>query len=162
MKVQLRETKENDIPFVLVAEDDEANRLYVDHWDFSKHRDSLMESDIRHMIIERIEDQQPVGYTIMAGFSGKNRSAELKRLVVTEKGKGYGKEVLLSIENLVFNKLNFHRLWLDVRDYNIKAKKLYEKIGFSVEGHLRECVFVEDHFESIYIMGMLKNEYTDR
>ena len=120
-----------------------------------------MEDDIKHMLIFHEKENRPVGYVIMAGFSGKHRSAELKRLVITEKGKGYGQQAIKQIKRLVFRELGFHRLWLDVRDHNNKAIKIYEEQGFSIEGHLRECVFIEDHYESIYIMGLLKNEYTD-
>jgi len=162
MGIRLRETKETDISFVSDAERDPSNSLYVDQWDFSKHRDSLLESDIKHIIIEREEDHQPIGYVIMAGFSGRHKSAELKRLVITEKGKGHGKEALSLIQKMIFEELKFHRLWLDVRDHNEKAIELYKKKGFSIEGHLRECVYVEDHHESIYIMGMLRHEYIDR
>jgi diamine N-acetyltransferase len=161
MSVLLKETREADIDFVLKAERDPVNSLYVDQWDYNKHRDSLMENDIKHMIIFDEERNRPVGYTIMAGFSGKHRSAELKRLVITSKGKGYGQQALDLIKEMIFKNLEFHRLWLDVRDHNTIAKTLYEKNGFTVEGHLRECVYVEDHFESIYIMSLLISEYSD-
>lgn len=158
MSIILKETKESDIPFVLEAETDPANSSYVDHWDYTRHSDSLMESDIRHMIVFCEDKNRAVGYVIMAGFSGIHKCAELKRLVITEKGRGYGKQAVDLIKEMVFNVLNFHRLWLDVRDYNTLAIELYKKNGFTIEGHLRECVKAKDRYESIYIMGLLEDE----
>lgn len=159
MNIELRETKETDLSFVIEAERDKLNSLNVDQWDFSRHRDSLMENDIKHIIIYDLKSGNPVGYSIMAGFSGIHKSAELKRIVITEKNKGFGREALRLIQKMIFKELGFHRLWLDVRDHNIIAKTLYEKIGFTVEGYLRECVFVKDHYESIFIMSKLEEEY---
>jgi len=161
MNIVLKETGEADLDFVIQAENDPANSYYVDHWDYNKHRDSLMESDVKHMIIFNKSGNIPVGYSIMAGFSGRHKCAELKRLVITDKGKGYGQQALDLIKEMVFRDLDFHRLWLDVKEHNILAKTIYEKNGFKEEGHLRECVYVEDHYESIYIMGLLKSEYAD-
>ena len=155
MSIILKETKESDLSFVTEAESDPANSPYVDQWSFSRHRDSLMENDIRHMIIFDDITKSQVGYVIMAGFSSVHKSIELKRLVVAEKGKGYGQQVLNLIKKLVFGDLACHRLWLDVRDHNARAIKLYEKNGFKIEGHLKECVYVKDHYESIYIMAIL-------
>lgn len=161
MNIILKDTGEADIPFVIEAERDEANSPYVAQWDFNTHRDSLMENDIKHLLIFDERNNRPVGYTVLAGFSGDNRSVELKRIVITEKGKGYGQEALTLIKKMIFADMGYHRLWLDVRDHNIRAKNIYEKNGFVVEGHLRECVYVNDHYESIYIMSILKNEYSD-
>lgn len=159
MKLKLTETKERDIEFVLQAENDESNSPFIAHWDYNLHRDSLMENDIRHMIVRHTEDDRPVGYMIMAGFAGPHKSAELKRLVITEKGKGYGRQVLGLVKEMVFKQMDFHRLWLDVREHNERAIALYGKCGFVKEGLIRECVLTDKGFESIYIMGILKNEY---
>lgn len=161
MNMTLKETTESDLPFVLEAETDPSNSSYVDLWTNEKHRDSLTESDIRHMIIYCEQENKAVGYTIMAGFSGVHKCAELKRLVITQKGQGYGQQSLNLIKDYIFSQLDFHRLWLDVRDYNTLAIKLYERNGFSVEGHLRECVRVKNRYESIFIMGLLRDEYME-
>jgi RimJ/RimL family protein N-acetyltransferase len=64
------------------------------------------------------------------------------------------------IKNLAFEQLHAHRLWLDVKDFNYIARRLYEKEGFIVEGILRECIKVGDRFESLVLMSTLQSEYT--
>lgn len=120
---------------------------------------ALTDPDVCHLVIERLDDQRPVGYIILAGLKNSNQSVEFRRIVVTEKGKGYGKCALRLVKRLAFEHLDAHRLWLDVKDFNARARHIYESEGFIVEGTLRECFKVEDTFESLVVMSMLKREY---
>lgn len=79
--------------------------------------------------------------------------------MVTEKGKGYGKEALRLVKQLAFEELGAHRLWLDVKKQNVRARHVYESEGFVVEGVLRECLKAEAGFESLVVMSMLRDEY---
>lgn len=79
--------------------------------------------------------------------------------MITEPGKGYGSEAFRLILKRAFLECNAHRVWLDVKDYNHRAKYIYEKHGFAVEGTLRECLKTRDGFESLIVMSMLRSEY---
>ncbi len=159
MKIELRNITLDDLPFVKRAESAPENRQFVDQWNLSEHRGSLTNPDIRHMIIEELAAVKPVGYIILAGLTNKNRSLEFKRLVVTEKNRGYGRNALELIKKIAFEELKFHRLWLDVREHNLKAKKLYESCGFKEEGLLRESVFLEGAYHSVSLFAMLESDY---
>ena len=65
------------------------------------------------------------------------QSLEFRRIVITDKGKGYGRESLRLIKKMAFEELSAHRLWLDVKDHNLRARHVYEAEGFMVEGVLR-------------------------
>jgi diamine N-acetyltransferase len=157
--VRLRPTTEKDIPFVIAAERSDDNRAFVAQWTRDQHEKALADPDIRHLIIERVDDQRPVGYVVLAGLENSNRSVEFRRIVVTEKGKGYGRRALQLVKRLAFEDLDAHRLWLDVKDHNVRARYVHESEGFIVEGTLRECFKVDDTFESLVVMSMLKSEY---
>lgn len=47
------------------------------------------------------------------------------------------------------------RVELTVREHNVRAKKLYEKFGFVVEGVKRRGVFVDGRHEDLICMGLL-------
>ena len=47
-------------------------------------------------------------------------------------GKGLGKRALLEFISLIFQEKNVNSITLNVFDYNVGAKKLYEKVGFKV------------------------------
>jgi RimJ/RimL family protein N-acetyltransferase len=159
MNVSLRETREDDLPFVLGSEQSDENRPFVSVWTYEQHLAALTAEDLSHLIIESIADGSRVGYIILAGLAGPNQSVEFRRIVVTTKGKGYGREALRRARDLAFGELQAHRLWLDVKEHNYRARHLYDSEGFVVEGVLRECIKAEAGFESLVVMSVLRNEY---
>jgi len=161
MNNRLRRTSENDLDFVLSAEQSAENRSFVSPWARAQHLAALASEDLSHLIIENISDGSRVGYIILAGLADANQSIEFRRIVVTEKGRGHGKEAVRMVKKLAFEELKAHRLWLDVKEHNVRAKHVYESEGFVAEGVLRECVKTEAGFESLVVMSMLRGEYGD-
>ena len=45
-------------------------------------------------------------------------------------GRGLGKRALIEFINLIFQDEDVNSITLNVFDYNVGAKKLYEKVGF--------------------------------
>jgi diamine N-acetyltransferase len=109
-----------------------------------------------HLIVE---SDVAIGYVIVYGLTDPNQNLCIQRIVITQKGKGYGKATLRLIQELAFGTWNAHRLWLDVKDFNDRARHVYESVGFQFEGILRDVVKVEDRFESYAILSILKPEY---
>ena len=66
-------------------------------------------------------------------------------------GKGLGKRALLEFISLIFQEKNVNSITLNVFDYNVGAKKLYEKVGFKV-------VNVTENPMKKYMMIMKKGE----
>ena len=161
MNIRLRRTSEDDLDFVLSAEQSKENRPFVSAWAREQHLGALTSEDLSHLIIENSPDGKRIGYIILAGLADANQSIELRRIVVTEKGKGFGKEALRLVKQLTFEDLKAHRLWLDVKEHNVRARHVYESEGFVAEGVLRECIKAEVGFESLLVMSMLRDEYHD-
>lgn len=159
MRIRVRDTVKEDLDFVTEAECHPDNCPFVGQWSRERHNEALTNDDIRHLIIEDIEKGGALGYMIIAGLKSPNRSLELMRIVITEKDRGYGHEALELVKMMAFEELGFHRLWLDVRQKNSKAKLIYENAGFELEGCLREAVLVDGEYESIYVLSILEHEY---
>ena len=66
-------------------------------------------------------------------------------------GKGLGKMALIEFINLIFQDEDVNSITLNVFDYNVGAKKLYEKVGF-------EVVNVTENPMKKYMMIMKKGE----
>ena len=130
MTVRLRPTAPADLDWVLEAEAHPENAPFVTRWTRAQHAAALDHADMRHLVIETVPDGRAVGYVILAGLAGARDGAELRRIVVTDKGRGYGRETLRLIKTMAFRDLGAPRLWLDVRTNNPKAKRLYEEVGF--------------------------------
>ena len=58
-----------------------------------------------------------------------------------------------------FHVLNLHKLSCEVLAFNSSVIKLHQKFGFTVEGVFREHHNVDDKFEDIFRLGVLKKEW---
>ena len=159
MNIRLRRTREDDLDFVLNAEQSAENRPFISVWTREQQLGALGSEGLSHLMIESIARCRRVGYIIMAGLTDANGSVEFRRIVVTEKGKGYGREALRLVKDLTFGELQAHRLWLDVKEHNVRARHIYDSEGFLIEGVLRECIKAGTGFESLVLMSMLRHEY---
>ena len=159
MEVELRPTTKGDLRYVLSAESDEENRRFITVWPEEKHRAVLDDANIEHLIVESKPTNQRVGFVILAGMQNEHRNIEFMRIVITEKGKGYGRSAVRAIKRHAFETLAAHRLWLDVKEHNTRARALYENEGFRYEGTLRECLKGPEGFESLVVMSVLEPEY---
>lgn len=74
--------------------------------------------------------------------------------------KGIATEAYIGLIDYLFNTLGLHRLQLLTRTTNHPAISLYKKIGFQVEGTLRESIFREKIFQDLYIMSLISTDWT--
>lgn len=79
--------------------------------------------------------------------------------------KGYGEEATRLCLDFGFNVLNLHNIYLMVMDYNPKAIRLYEKVGFKMIGKRREARNFGGKRHDIILMdiiaGELKSDYVN-
>jgi RimJ/RimL family protein N-acetyltransferase len=158
MNLELRQTSPTDIPYVVSLEQADENRPYIVPWSAERHLAALNEPDFLHAILL---GQDRAGFLILMGLSSPHRSIEFRRIVVEHKGKGIGRAALRLVKRTAFRELGAHRLWLDVKTHNDRARSLYLSEGFKEEGILRECLKTGDRYESVVIMSILEAEYAD-
>lgn len=158
MTTTVRRATAADLDFVLAAEHADDNRRGVEPWKRSQHESALADPDFRYLVVET-EEHGRMGYIILAGCSGSHRNIEFKRLVITDKGRGFGRVAVRHVKRVAFEELEAHRLWLDVKAWNQRAQHLYQSEGFVREGLLRECLRTVDGHESLVVMSMLEDEY---
>ena len=158
-RIKVMFTEELDIPYVVEAENHKDNSPYITKWTAAQHLSAMSNPDTYHLIVKDAAGSY-VGYMIIQGITDRNNSVELMRIVITEKGRGYGNAVLTMVKKWCFEVYKAHRLWLDVREHNLRAQHVYQTQGFTREGMLRECVKVGDGYESLVLMSILAHEYT--
>ena len=162
MRVRLRPTMQSDLDFVLSLEQDPENLPFITPWERTQHEAAIRFPDFRHFIVEAGPELEAAGFVILIGCRSQNQSLELKRMVVQAKGQGTGRAALRMVKKVAFDDLGAHRLWLDVKKRNERARALYAGEGFVVEGELRESVRVADGFETMVVMAMLQGEFRQR
>ena len=74
-------------------------------------------------------------------------------------GKGVGQEATRLTVEYGFHRLNLHRIDLGVFAEHESAVHCYEKVGFTVEGHFRQDLFVNGEYKDRLWMGLLRSEY---
>ncbi len=154
--LQISNTKEIDLDYILEAENNDDNCQYIVSWSRDRHLQAMKNPDIAHLIVH---NKTRVGYVILAGILDPNQSIEFRRIVITDTGKGYGKATVEIVKKLAFETYRAHRLWLDVKIQNLRAQAIYSRSGFVVEGTLRECLKSGDEYESLFVMSMLRQEH---
>ena len=159
--VRLRPTMSDDLDFVVSAEQDSDTRPFIIPWTRQEHTAALTDPDLAHLITEASQDRKPVGFVILAGLTNPHLSLEFRRIVVSAKGHGFGRVTVRAVKHFAFTGCSAHRLWLDVKDNNARARRLYETEGFVTEGVLRECLRTDSGFESLVVMSLLASEYRE-
>lgn len=75
------------------------------------------------------------------------------------RGQGYGTDAMHLLLRFAFDELNLHRLQLTVFEYNRRAIRLYERLGFVREGVFREALLRDGRRWDMYLYGLLAREY---
>jgi RimJ/RimL family protein N-acetyltransferase len=91
----------------------------------------------------------------------RDRNAEVG-IVIGKKeywNKGYGTDAMMTILDFAFNRMNLHRVYLRVYDFNPRGIRSYEKCGFKKEGVLRQDLYRDGKYHDTIIMGILKDEF---
>ena len=169
--IRFRAIERSDIPtFLKWFNDPEVTRGLSLFLPMSQAKEEIWFDEM----LKRPQESQPMGMEIEVdgdwvlignfGFFDFDKiahSAEIG-IVIGEKkywGKGYGSKALKLILDFGFKTLNLNRIALRVYSYNERAIKAYNKIGFKLEGTMREAIFFEGEYHDIHIMGILRKEW---
>jgi len=115
----------------------------------------------KNFAIETLAERRYIGAISFNVIDWQSRHAGIG-IVIGDKslwGKGYGTDAMRVLMRLGFDKMNLHRLWLHVHDYNPRAIASYEKCGFKREGVLRDEHFRRGKYCDTIVMGILDREY---
>ncbi|EMD70190.1 hypothetical protein COCSADRAFT_74553, partial [Bipolaris sorokiniana ND90Pr] len=77
-------------------------------------------------------------------------------------GKGYGSEAINWALDFGFRRAGLHSMRLRAFGWNKGAIRLYERLGFVVEGREREAVWYEGEWWDSFTLGMLDREWRAR
>ena len=109
------------------------------------------------------ETDTPIGYGGLIGIDYKNSKAESYMGIgnLNYQGKGLGVEIREVLLNYAFDELNLNKVYAYVWEENQPMLELNKKVGFKIEGLLREDILSHGELRSRYIMGILKDEYLE-
>lgn len=105
--------------------------------------------------------EEVVGTCCLVGIDWIGRLAELRIRIGNKAfwGQGIGTEATRCLVQYGFSHLNLERIWLRVFATNERALRLYQKVGFQVEGRLRRAARLPGLTDDIILMGLLREEW---
>ena len=107
------------------------------------------------------KSKRHIGNITLHQIDFRNGNGEIGILIGDKKsrGKGYATEAISLIAGHAFSRLNIRKLCTGMIKGNEASKRAFEKVGFKVEGILREHFYLNGQYLDCYRMGLLKNEF---
>lgn len=105
------------------------------------------------------------GHIELTHIDSDNETATLSRILVGDerlRGKGLGSAMIAAAIDEAFNTHGLHRIHLFVIDTNETAIKCYKKLGFEIEGHMKEYRKVGDERWSLFQMSLFARDWKNQ
>jgi RimJ/RimL family protein N-acetyltransferase len=113
--------------------------------------------------IARREDDLVIGTCTLFRIEREHRRAELGYILRRDHWKrGLANEALTALAAHAFGALGLHRLEADIDPRNAGSIRSVERLGFKLEGHLRERFFVAGEIQDSLIYGLLAPDWNTR
>lgn len=114
--------------------------------------------------VQEGDDWRHVGNIGFLNLEWTPRAAELGIFIGDKSlwNKGYGTEAVELLLEHGFQTLNLNRIYLHVFANNLRARRSYEKVGFVLEGTLRQAVYRHGQYIDLLVMSVLRAEWTAR
>ena len=117
-RLRLRRANVADIGYIMTLQYASENLKFIMPFDEDCHR-AIIESDGSEkldIIIEEIDTGIAAGYFMLRELDSP--CAEFTHVIIGRKGLGYGSEALNLLLKWTFETKNFHRVWIDCKEYN--------------------------------------------
>lgn len=173
--VTLRPYREEDLPRILSAlADPDLQRLTGGaHSTDEAHGAEIPEQHTRQWYASRADQRdrldlmvvdnttgQWVGEVVLNQWDEGNESCNFRILLGPDgRDRGLGSEATRMLVDYAFTHLPLHRIWLGVFEFNPRARRVYEKAGFVVEGRERDALRFDGERIDQVMMSVLRPEW---
>ena len=123
--------------------------------------DDMVRSDAQIFGIIDLMNDKLIGNCSIFRINERNRKAEVGIFIGDKDylNKGYGSEALSLLLDYGFNILNLNNIMLEVFDFNKRALKSYQKVGFKIIGCRREAVIAGGEKHDEIYLDILASEF---
>jgi len=168
-KVILRPIEEEDLEMLRELTNDPDFEKMIVGWSFpvSKKDQEAWFSNAKNGLdrlryaIETEEDGA-VGMIGLRDIDWKNGTATGLGMRIARKEirtRGLATDAWMTLMRYAFNELRLNRVNGSALAYNKASLRVCEKVGFKVEGTMRQAVFKNGEFHDVVMMGCLKSDY---
>ena len=119
-------------------------------------------TDFVYSVRSADEEGALLGIVNLSGIDWTSHTAEIGVAIVDPavRGRGLGTQTLTLMLNYAFEQMGLRRVFARVMSENDPSLRLFDKLGFTREGVMREHVARDGRFLDMILFGLLKNEWT--
>lgn len=116
--------------------------------------------DIKLAVCE-IGSNKYIGNVYATDIDQANRSCTTGVLIGNRNywGQGYASEAYHLLLDYLFNERNIYRVQAYVLESNVASMKLHQKVGYKIEGTLRQSVYKNGKYQNQVLMSILKDDF---
>ena len=152
---------EADIPAIMAIERTPGFEDVVGRWNHQQHAAELAKDSTRDFVLR--DGDEVKAFAIFQHIDEPDRRVHLKRIVAKDAGQGSGTRLLRSALDWLYIETETNRVDLDLFVENERARRAYEKLGFIVEGQLRDYHrSVDGRIRDALIMSILRKDWAKR
>jgi RimJ/RimL family protein N-acetyltransferase len=168
MNIRLEQLEKSDFPVIRDWIDPEIFHIFTAPIDDSqlerlltKEHDGI-QTEIGLRAVEN-ETDKIIGL-VHSIVDRENDLLHLQQIVVDpeQRNRGHGATILELFLELCFTTYNSHRVQLFTEEDNEPAIACYKKVGFHIDGMIRDRVKTKNGFLGTYIFSMLNNEWFEK
>ncbi len=116
--------------------------------------------DTYNFAIAKLDDDSYLGGCGINSVDWKNSVATVGIFLGKDFwSQGYGTDAMKTLVGFAFGQMNLNKVKLHVFSFNGRAVRSYEKVGFKIEGTLREQIYRNGRYHDEIIMGILRREW---
>ena len=170
--IVLREFRWEDLPDIRAWVTDPAITQWLSGAFMKPHTWEQTEQYLRNLleggsganfVIARREDLAYLGQCNLMMVDNVARKAEMAMVLQSQyTGQGIGTQAGQLLLDFAFRQMNLNRVHLRVYADNLRAIRLYRKLGFRQEGCLREDAYRDGAYRDTLAMGLLRREWAER
>jgi len=152
---------EADIPAIMAIERTSGFETVIGRWTEEQHAAEMAKEGTRYFVLRR--GGEVTAFAIIQNLDNPDLRVHLKRIAATEPGRGSGSRLLECVLLWLFTETKANRFDLDLFVENERALHTYEKLGFEVEGRLRDYHrSVDGRIRDALIMSILRRDWVRR
>src|SRR5262245_9020231 len=106
-------------------------------------------------------DKSLIGLVAVGNFHEFNRTASIMVLIGdrSEWNRGYGSDAVRTVTAFVFHDLNLNSLEATIPEFNARALKMFQKVGYQVEGTLRNRFFGRGRYWNLVVTSAVRDDW---
>ncbi len=169
LELRLRAEPDAEAVFKVI----DRNRNYLKQWLPWLDESTTVEQTRKYIVSDALEFEKKEGLDLGIWFEnqwvggigyhawgGKNRNSSIGYWLSEEfQGKGIMTDAVRALVTYGFEEMNLNRVEIHCATKNTKSRSIPERLGFKIDGTLRQAEWLYDHFVDLTVYSVLKNEW---